>query len=233
MHRKDLNERSPLRVLERSIHGGLGRGNLGVVVARAGVGKTAFLVGIAMDDLLRGRKVVHVALDQPVDRVREYYHEIFDDLARTTRLDEPEAERVAMRRNRNIHAYLDFTFSPAKLREDLILLRDQMDFAPVAVIVDGYDFDGASLEQVEELKAIAAEFDVEMWLAAVTHRDSRRDARGIPEPVAHVESAISVVLAMAHDGKAVHVELLKDHDNDDVSDLKLALDPRTMLLVEE
>ena len=49
MHRKEINERSPMRVLEQSIHGGLGRGNLGVVVARHGVGKTAFLVGVALD----------------------------------------------------------------------------------------------------------------------------------------------------------------------------------------
>jgi len=42
-----------------------------------------------------------------------------------------------------------------------------------------------------------------------------------------------VILRMAHDTKAVHVSLLKDHDNPEVSDLKLALDPRTMLLVRE
>ena len=55
MHRKDLNERSPVRVLEASIHGGLGRGNIGVVIARHGVGKTPFLVGVALDDAL-GRR---------------------------------------------------------------------------------------------------------------------------------------------------------------------------------
>jgi hypothetical protein len=38
MYRKDVNERSPMRVFEKSIHGGLGRGNVGVVAARAGVG---------------------------------------------------------------------------------------------------------------------------------------------------------------------------------------------------
>ena len=43
MYTKEINERSPLRVFERSIHGGLGKGNLGVVMSRAGVGKTAFL----------------------------------------------------------------------------------------------------------------------------------------------------------------------------------------------
>ena len=62
MYRKELNERSPLRLFEHSIHGGLGRGNVGVVVARHGIGKTAFLVGIALDDAMRGRKVLHARL---------------------------------------------------------------------------------------------------------------------------------------------------------------------------
>ena len=40
MFLKKVHDRSPLRVFERSIHGGLGRGNLGVVLSRAGMGKT-------------------------------------------------------------------------------------------------------------------------------------------------------------------------------------------------
>ncbi len=44
---------------------------------------------------------------------------------------------------------------------------------------------------------------------------------------------IDVILHIAHDTKAVHVNLLKDHDNPNVSDLKLALDPTTMLLKRE
>ena len=81
MYRKELNERSPLRLFEHSIHGGLGRGNVGVVVARHGIGKTAFLVGIALDDAMRERKVLHVSLDNTVDHIREFYDEIFMDLA--------------------------------------------------------------------------------------------------------------------------------------------------------
>ena len=47
MFRKFVNARSPLRLLEKGLHGGLGIGNIGVVVAGRGVGKTAFLVGVA------------------------------------------------------------------------------------------------------------------------------------------------------------------------------------------
>ena len=49
MYRKFLNARSPLRLLEKGLHGGLGKGNLGLVLAGHGVGKTACLVGIALD----------------------------------------------------------------------------------------------------------------------------------------------------------------------------------------
>ena len=48
VYRKQLNKRSPLRVFERSLHGGLGKGNIGVVTSRKGVGKTAFEIAAAM-----------------------------------------------------------------------------------------------------------------------------------------------------------------------------------------
>ena len=94
---KELTERSPLRVLDRSIHGGLGRGNLGVACAGAGAGKSAFLVAVALDHLLAGRQVLHVALDHPVDRVRDYYDEIFSELAATEALEDVPRTRGSTR----------------------------------------------------------------------------------------------------------------------------------------
>ena len=233
MHRKDVNERSPLRVLDASIHGGLGRGNIGVVVARHGIGKTAFLVGIALDDLMRGRKVLHIALDQPVEKTRAFYQDIFIDLAHSQELDDVWKVRLDLERNRRIHGYTSETFNADKLDETLRFMREHGDFVPTAIIIDGMDFDDASTELLARFREIARTVQAELWMSAVTHRDSTRDLRGIPEPVARLERAVDVILSMAHDGNAVHVGLHKDHDNPDVSDLKLALDPTTMLLVRE
>ena len=88
MHRKFLNARSPLRLLEKGLHGGLGRGNLGLLLAGHGVGKTPFLVGVALDELLRGERALHVALDQTVSHVRAYYDTVFDELATTAHLED-------------------------------------------------------------------------------------------------------------------------------------------------
>jgi hypothetical protein len=233
MHRKELNERSPLRVLEQSIHGGLGRGNIGVVIARHGVGKTAFLVGVALDDLMRGRNVFHVSLEQNADKVRTYYDEIFAELCHSERLEDVWTVRLNLERHRRIHSYLADTFSLSKFHETLDFMNRDGQFTPQAIVIDGFDLAAATPEDLAGLRAIARDLDAELWMSAVTSREADRNDRGIPEPVAHYEDAFDVVLTMGHDGTAVHVGLHKDHDNPNVSELKLALDPTTMLLVRE
>jgi hypothetical protein len=233
MHRKDLNERSPLRLLEQSIHGGLGRGNIGVVAARPGLGKSAVLVGIALDDLMRGRKVMHVALDERFEKIREYYNEIFMDLARTANLQDVGTELREVEQYRNIHTYIGNCFSIAKLREAITLLNTYMNFYPAALILEGYRFEQATKEDMKELRQIAREIDGELWMSAVTHRESKKNERGIPEPVAHLEDSIDVILALEQGDKAVTLRLLKDHNNPNVSPSHVALDPTTLLLIQE
>ena len=69
MDLKQLNSVSPLRVFEDSINGGLGKGNLGVIVSKKGVGKTACLVHIATDKLFKGEHVIHVSFSGNVEHV--------------------------------------------------------------------------------------------------------------------------------------------------------------------
>ncbi len=233
MQRKELNERSPVRVLEASIRGGLGAGNIGVVVARHGIGKTAFLVGVALDDLMRGRKVLHVSLQHGSEKVREYYDEIFGDLSHERELEDVWKVRSELERNRRIHSYLGDSFSIDKLTDTLVFLRAHGDFRPVAIMIDNYPFERATAADMAALRKIAREAEAELWMSANTTRNSTVNERGVPEPVAHLQDEIDVILRMAHDSRAVHVSLLKDHDNPEVPHLSLALDPTTMLLKKE
>jgi KaiC/GvpD/RAD55 family RecA-like ATPase len=81
MSQKFLTARSPVRLLEKGLHGGLGKGNLGLVLAGHGIGKTSFLVGVALDGLLRGGHVLHIAIDQTVAHTRAHYDTLFEELA--------------------------------------------------------------------------------------------------------------------------------------------------------
>ena len=104
MFRKQVNEKSPLRILESSTKGGLGAGKLGVVMARAGVGKTAFLVQIGLDDAMRERPVLHIALGQELEHVQSWYDALFDDLAKLTELENLAQVRQLVKANRIIQA---------------------------------------------------------------------------------------------------------------------------------
>jgi len=233
MYRKELNERNPLRLFEHSIHGGLGRGNIGVVVARHGIGKTAFLVGIALDEAMRGRKVLHVSLDKTVDHLREFYDEIFMDLAHSEHLEDLATERLQMERNRIIHTYAGKSFTIHKLRHSINFLKEYAHFDPTCIILQGYDFDHATLADMQAFQQLATEFNVEMWMSAMTHRGVPSNEHGIPEHLAKLESAIAVIVQMDDHSGEVQLSLLKDHDNPSVAKLKLALDPSTMLLVRK
>src|SRR4051794_28988254 len=161
MYGKELNERNPLRLFEHSIHGGLGPGNIGVVVARHGIGKTAFLVGIALDDAIRGRNVLHVSLDKSVNHVREFYDEIFQDLAHSAGLEDLASARFGMERHRMIHTYAGGTFSIDRLRQSMEFLKDVAHFEPSCVILQGFHFDSATAEGLEALHKVAKDFNVE------------------------------------------------------------------------
>ena len=232
-HSKELNERSPLRVFERSIHGGLGKGHLGVVCAGPGVGKTAFLVGIALDYLMQGRQVLHVAADQPVDRVRNYYDEIFTELARSEELEDADEVRARIERHRRIHTYQEHSFNVEALHTTLTFMRKHTELDPELMILDGYDWENGSDREMDELKNIAAEQTAELWLSARSPRGwEATGADDYPDPISRFVPALQVVVQLRTTNGNVNLNLLKDHDNPEPHALSVDLDPTTLLLVK-
>ncbi len=228
----DIHERSPLRVLDRHIHGGLGRGNLGVVCAGAGAGKTAFLVGLALDVLLRGCKALHVALDQPVDRVRNYYDEILAELVRRENLENPTEARLRVERNRRIHTYQEHTFTVDALSRTLAHLRAHTDVHPDLIVVDGYDWSAGSEPEIAALKDLARTEEAVLWMAATIDKDAPvSHPAGYPEPVARFEALCDVLLRLKGAGGTVHLSLLKGPGGAETGAVGLDLDPATLLLV--
>jgi hypothetical protein len=234
MYRKEVNERSPMRVFENSMHGGLGRGNVGVVASRHGVGKTPLLVQIALDDLMRDRRVLHISHEHAVDHVRAYYSEIFHDLCTVTKLADPEAVRLDVERHRLILSLMtQGGIKPpiAKVLEAVAFARDVAHFEPDVVIIDGFDFASDTLA-LESLGALARDLRVELWLSAHTPPTAPQPPL-VPFPVAGVAKWVNVVVYLQPEGDVVRLRLLKDHENADLADLHLRLDPHTLRVIDE
>ena len=237
MYRKEVNMQSPLRILEASIHGGLGPGNLGVVMARAGVGKTACLVQIALDDLMREKQVLHIALGgQHVEHVQSWYDALFDDMANSTNLANRAKVATAVSKGRIIHAVTEDQLSPAELDRVLALYGEHLSFAPQAIILDGYDWvDNVPVASanIGALKAIAQRIGAELWISAQTHREQTgAHPMEIPPPCAAYVDLLDVAILLEPKADHVTVRLLKDHDADAPKDTTLELQCDTMRLVD-
>ncbi len=242
MYRKEVNQKSPMRVFDKSMHGGLGRGNIGVVASAPGMGKTPLLVQIALDDLLHDRKVLHITHEHTVDHVRTYYTEIFHDLCITSDLNDPEAEMVEVERNRMIFSLMkdhDETgpvsqrggrSSITRILEIVQFAKDTAQFTPTVLIIDGFDLASSSAEAFVALTKLAEELNLELWISANTEP---LNGTQIPKPLDRISSHVDVIVFLEAEREVVRLRLLKDHDAKELQDLHLRLDLPTMRVVDE
>jgi hypothetical protein len=231
---RDFLKMSPLALLESSPYKGLGKGNLGVLMAGAGQGKTSCLIHIAFDRLLRGEKLVHITLKDSPDKVASYYHVIFSDLVEAGVVThEHGMTRNLLEKNRIILAYLKESFDLPRLRKNLTNLIQEIGFRPDALIVDGLDFAGVGRGIFEEFKRIAGESKVEVWFSALSQGDAAEaNAKGVPFPCSDLEDLFSIIMQLVSSQEGVFLRLLKDHDREVVQDTVIRLDPNTFLTLE-
>ncbi len=226
--------RSPRKLLERDGHPGPGPGNLALVLARAGVGKTAFLVGIGIDALLAGQKVLHVSLEPPDDKLRNSY------AAHQAQQPHPDpnlahrsAVQFAVERRRHIHTYVGHSFSMDRLRHAIELLRDVMHFVPDVILFDDIDIDDERVDPdaVRAVKDLAAEVDAELWMTCNTHRDDPPGEPGhLPPPADALEEMVDLVFRLDSHKSKIRLHVLKDRQQMLDEDTHIMLDPQTLLL---
>jgi hypothetical protein len=229
---KDLKSLCPINVVEKSSRRSLGPGNLGVIMARAGVGKTACLIHFAICKLLLNERLVHVSLEASPDKVISYYNVIFADLVKALGLQNEHESKSLIDNNRMVLAYLNQSFELGRLRDYLKNLVEKVGFSPGALIVDGLDFAKSPRQVFEGLKEIAQTLQVEIWFSALTHREiTETNERGIPYPCHLVDDLFSLVLLLEPAPSALLLKLLKDHDRSPAADFHLRLDPNTFLVL--
>jgi hypothetical protein len=234
MVRSELNERGPLRVFEKSINGGLGKGHIGVLASKKGVGKTACLVHIATDKLFRGRHVIHVSFSQKVDHIINWYEDIFTEIAKKRDLEDAVDIHDEIIKNRVI---MNFNSQGTTIDQVLSSLRAMMTeghFPADSVIFDGYKLEKASQEDFDKLKAFAKEANIELWFSVSLNGDDPTfNKSGVPTVLLERIRNLDVLITLKYEGDHVHFQVIKDHDNMELKDMSLKLDPKTMLIARE
>lgn len=229
MFRNDLILRHPLRTLGYENDDILSEGGFGAVLARAGVGKTALLVQMAINSMLRGKKVLHVSLNDPVGKVVLWYEELFHHLAEQHHIDRMKALWQDILPERFILTFKVEGFSVPRLEERMNDLMAQGIFKPDMIIIDGFKFDDAAREPLLALKDLALRRALRLWFTVPIHRHVEEGREGMAVPLLKVEDLFELVLLLATEKGEVHIRPLKSPTTPDRSH-NVVLDPSSMLI---
>lgn len=176
--------------LDNIMSGGLGRGELGIVIAPPGSGKTLTLVNFGAHATFNGKNVVHYSFEMSEDMITKRYD---------MRLAEKTAEFLSNKDNRKkagksleafkamkrhghliVKDYPTRTCTPTMIKAHLTKLKMSMGFTPDLIILDypdimkpgrQYHERRNELEMLyEDIRAIGAQFNCAVWGASQTNR---------------------------------------------------------------
>jgi hypothetical protein len=233
MVKSELIKRSPLRILENSIHGGVGPGNIGVIASRKGVGKTACLVHIATDKLFQDKHVIHVSFSNRTDHIINWYEDIFKEIAKKRELESALDIHDELIKHRVIMNFSQEGINADQIVNSIDAMISHGKFAADTIVVDGYDFSKANIEGIKKVRDFAARRGIEIWISASLKSEAPLfDEKGIPHELKEYLEEIAVLITLKYMGDYVHLKLVKDHDEILSRDLLLKLDPKTLLIAE-
>jgi len=230
---KELISKSPLRILEKSTHGGVGKGNIGIIAARKGIGKTACLVHIATDQLLQDKHLIHVSFAANTAHIISWYEDIYKEVARRLSITDSDIHEHVTR-NRVIMNFKQDSITIGKMLASIKTMIQDGHFVADVIVIDGYDFAKSNTEEFAAFKKLAEDLQISLWFSATTHRDDpSKDANGVPSLLSPYMDNTAILILMEPRAGYIHLHLVKDHEVFPAPDsLQLKLDPQIMLIAE-
>ena len=232
MHISDLLKNSPIRTFDKAIGGALGKGNLGVIVSKKGIGKTACIVHLATDKMFQGENIVHVAFSNNVDDVTTWYKEIFKQVSSLSNITDTLTTYEDMLSHRTI-----MNFSKDTSLKNILSSLDALISNALkadAVFFDSFALTLASDEDIKLIKKFAKKLNVEAWFAVSPVRENVViDEYGVPNTLEPYKKDIDVLVGLKMDEKTDKIRMSIIKSPSQSKDIQsVMLNPATMLIEE-
>ncbi len=225
-----LVQQNPLRVLNMSKE----QNQMGLVMARAGLGKTALLVQIALDAILRGKRVIHVSIGESIDKTKTWYDDILQLILQEHSVTRPHELIDMVAHHRMIMTFKVAAFTRSRLEERLNDLVLQDIFRPNCLIVDGFDFVKTTREDLEDIKNLLENMNMQAWFSAICHRDDPRvSPTGVPAPCHELDDLFDMAVLLKPQANAtIQLDIIRNYGEQVEGGKSLSLDPTTMMVKE-
>lgn len=220
---------NPLKMLGFKTDDIIEKGEFGAILARAGIGKTSVIVQLAIFAMTQGKKVLHISLDEPVNKVNVWYRETFNNLSEKNKIETSSAAWESLLPNRFIMTLRLDGFSIPRLEERLTDLAEQDILTPETIIIDGFPFDNADRKTLEDLKVFAAKKGVNVWFTIRTHRHEAPDENGLPIQLTNISDLFETAIQILPEDDKIKLKVLIGESD---TSKQLYVDTNTMLISE-
>lgn len=219
MEKKDLLDHSPVRYFDKATNANLKAGEMGLITAKKGLGKTSILVQFGIDSLLSSKPLVHVSFDQQSSNVITWYSSVMAEIAKKKNfnLDDVNEEIV---RDRTILNFNQETFTLPKVVNTLKALKDG-GIKIATVVVDGLDLAKTS---IDDLDCFAKFIKSEKMTSWFSFTNEAADLKGTLD--ADKLKKFATVAHLAAESKNLSLSILQNGEG------KVALDAKTLLMTK-
>lgn len=208
-------------------------GRFGAVISRAGVGKTSFLVQIAITQLLRNEKILHISLVEPIEKINLRYNDGYANLIDSIGYVDPQkAVRLweDICPNKVGISYNESTFDTEKVRDYLKSFKKADLTLPSIIIMDGLNFDKDVSGTLEKLDHLSRDFSIFIWFSIKSHREEKLCDDGYPIQLETYKDLFDKAVFLNPVEDKIEAIILKDGAK---TDQTFKLDSATMMIAEK
>ncbi|OGR41781.1 MAG: hypothetical protein A3J80_09685 [Desulfobacula sp. RIFOXYB2_FULL_45_6] len=208
-------------------------GRFGAVISRAGVGKTSFLVQIAITQLLRNEKILHISLVESIEKINLRYSDGYTNLIDSIGYVDPQK---ALRLWEDISpnkvgiSYNEITFDTEKIKDYLKSFKKADLTMPSIIIMDGLNFDKDVSEILEKLDQLSREFSIFIWFSIKSHREEKLCDDGYPIQLETYKDKFDKAVFLNPVEDKINAVILKDGAR---TDHTFKIDSATMMIAGE
>lgn len=218
MDKKDLITQSPVRFFDVT-NGSLKDGEMGLITAKKGLGKTSILVQFGIDTLLNDKALVHVSFDQQSSNVIAWYSSILAEIAKKKSINIDEVNEDIVR-NRTILNFNQETFTLPKVVNTIKALKEG-GISIASIIVDGLDIGKTAKSDLDCFADFIKSEKMTAWFSYTN------EAATLNETLEEEKLAdFSTVAHLASSGKELALSLLKNGIG------KVNIDTKTLLMTK-
>ena len=216
MEKKDLIEYSPVQYFEK-VSPALKDGEMGLVTAKKGLGKTSVLVQFGLDSLVKDKATVHVSFDQHSSNVISWYSSILAEITKKKNISNLSEISEDIVRNRTILNFNQETFTLPKVVNTIKALNEG-GLKIATLVLDGLNLANTSKEDLSLFADFIKKEKMTAWFSYASEADKLKDTLD-----AEKINLFTTVAHMASNGKEIAISLLKNGEGQVKVDTKTSL----------